>query len=573
MEKMAGHPRLYRRGATYYHRAAVPQDIKATYPKTEEVFSLRTKDYREALRRVREESVKVDRKFDEHRLELTRAAQPALEELTSAQIDLVGDIYYAFLLEDDEELREEGFESKPFEDHAEDLDFIESVNRQAYARGKDTEGFFRGEAEEVLSWKNINLKLAPSSSSWRKLTRKLQAVTIQATKDRIARNEGEVIDTPKTQSQPSAAPLLSSAISHWVREKSLASWGEKTADDHRIWADRFMHIAGDRPLDDYAKADGRAFKEVLLRLPPNWTKNPDLKDLSITDAASKAAELQLKPMSITNYNKVIGFVSAFWNWAVSNFDEVDKNPLQGLKLRNETAAFDERDPFTTDQLSLIFKAPLYTGCRSPKAWRTKGNYIPNDLGLYWVPLLSLFTGARSGELIQLYANDLKTENGVTFIDINKLENDKRLKTKGSRRRIPVHQTLINLGFLNFVDRCKANGRTRLFPEMPKGKDGYYSSPFSRQFRRVLESVGAKTTKNTFHSFRHSFEDACRDSDVPRDVMYALQGHEDPGMGSRYGSGYSISVLNEHLQRVAYTGLDLSHLSVFQTFDKFGGYAA
>jgi hypothetical protein len=58
---MTGHTRLYRRGAMYYHGAAVPQDIKATYPKTEETFSLGTKDYQEALRRVRLETVKVDR--------------------------------------------------------------------------------------------------------------------------------------------------------------------------------------------------------------------------------------------------------------------------------------------------------------------------------------------------------------------------------------------------------------------------------------------------------------------------------------------------------------------------------
>ncbi|WP_146193181.1 DUF6538 domain-containing protein [Maritimibacter sp. 55A14] len=49
---MPGHARLYRRGAVYYHRAAVPQDIVETYGKREETFSLQTRDYTEALRKV-----------------------------------------------------------------------------------------------------------------------------------------------------------------------------------------------------------------------------------------------------------------------------------------------------------------------------------------------------------------------------------------------------------------------------------------------------------------------------------------------------------------------------------------
>ena len=70
LENMPGHTRLYRRGAVYYHRAAIPKDIADTYPKTEETFSLKTKDHAEALRRVRIEAVRVDEKFEAHRRRL-----------------------------------------------------------------------------------------------------------------------------------------------------------------------------------------------------------------------------------------------------------------------------------------------------------------------------------------------------------------------------------------------------------------------------------------------------------------------------------------------------------------------
>ncbi len=64
---MPGHTRLHRRSATYDHRAAVPQDIVATYPKRDETFSLTTKNDQEALRRVRHAAVEVDRRFEDHR--------------------------------------------------------------------------------------------------------------------------------------------------------------------------------------------------------------------------------------------------------------------------------------------------------------------------------------------------------------------------------------------------------------------------------------------------------------------------------------------------------------------------
>lgn len=66
MEKVTGHTRLYRRGATYYHRAAVPKDIAASYGKREEIVSLGTSDYAEAPRMARLAAVEVDRRFEQH---------------------------------------------------------------------------------------------------------------------------------------------------------------------------------------------------------------------------------------------------------------------------------------------------------------------------------------------------------------------------------------------------------------------------------------------------------------------------------------------------------------------------
>ncbi|WP_406676052.1 DUF6538 domain-containing protein [Roseicyclus sediminis] len=82
LERVPGHTRLYRRGAVYCHRAAVPLDIIDTCGQREETCSLRTRDHADALRRVKIEAVRAGRKFDERRLKLARECEEQLRELT-----------------------------------------------------------------------------------------------------------------------------------------------------------------------------------------------------------------------------------------------------------------------------------------------------------------------------------------------------------------------------------------------------------------------------------------------------------------------------------------------------------
>ncbi len=152
---------------------------------------------------------------------------------------------------------------------------------------------------------------------------------------------------------------------------------------------------------------------------------------------------------------------------------------------------------------------------------------------------------------------MREEQGVRFFDINDDGEDKWPKTANSKRISPIHPMLIELGLLEPVTRQKRRGEVRLFPEMPMGEDGYYSSPYSKKFRHFLDVLRIKRSKNAFHSFRHSFEDACRD--IPKEIMDTLQGYGEEGMSGRYGRGYVLTKLNEAMEQLCYQGLDLGHL--------------
>lgn len=586
---MPVHPRLYRRGAVYYHRAAIPVDIADTYPKTEETFSLRTSDHREAVKRVRVAAAEVDRRFDEHRRRLAQAKEPMVEELSDLTIKQIGRMYYAYRLEEDEEVRLRGFGEKPketifippdmpledinalvagrlerrdtFEERTAVVVEAEEDTRHNYARGK-LDSFYMDEALEVLKWNGVDIRLNPNSPSLRKLARELQAAAIKAYKAIQERNTGEVIETPRialAPIAPAAVPLLSQALKEWIAEKSRTSWVDKTKYEHEVWTAHFLTIAGDKPISAYGKADGRAFKAMLMKLPANWNKFDALRKLPIDQAAERAAELGMPSMSDRNVNKLLGFVGSFWRWAAKNYDECPPNPFLGLDITIKQLARDERDPFTQDELQAMFSSPIFTGCKSLSHWKEPGQLVPRDAGIFWVPLISLFTGARAGEVIQLYVDDVRLEDGVHYLDINRDGEDKRLKNASSRRRIPINETLVAIGLLDHVEVRRKQGERRLFPDLEMGADGYYSSPFSKHFSRFLDSVGIKRRTNAFHSFRHSFEDACRNTGIPDGVMDALQGHSQQGMKGRYGKGYALKVLAEEMGKLRYDGLDLSHL--------------
>lgn len=131
---MPKHPKLRRRGATYYHRAAIPADITDSYSKTEETFSLGTKDYQEAVRRVRVAAAEVDRKFEAHRRMLAQKAKPPLKDLSDEEIKRIGEVYYTYLLEKDEAIRSEQFseEERPTIVLDDDADINEVIRTHGF---------------------------------------------------------------------------------------------------------------------------------------------------------------------------------------------------------------------------------------------------------------------------------------------------------------------------------------------------------------------------------------------------------------------------------------------------------
>ncbi len=238
------------------------------------------------------------------------------------------------------------------------------------------------------------------------------------------------------------------------------------------------------------------------------------------------------------------------------------NPFDNANLKDTTRPEDKRDTFSTEQLIAIFSTTIYQGCKSHTS---KGQYIKGDKIIrnskFWLPLMGLYSGARLGELCQLYVSDIRQEDGIWYFDINKNEEDKSVKA-GSYRTIPLHPVLLNLGFLDFVQQVKDKEQQRLFEDIPMAKDGKYSTVASKRFSNFLKAFQIKTDKTSFHSTRHNFIDRMRNhTSVPESVWESITGHRDGKASRGYGTQVSLSKKLEAIQQVQYPFIDdlLEHL--------------
>jgi hypothetical protein len=62
------------------------------------------------------------------------------------------------------------------------------------------------------------------------------------------------------------------------------------------------------------------------------------------------------------------------------------------------------------------------------------------------------------------------------INIQDDDEDQRVKNKSARRLVPIYDSLIEAGLIRYVEKLRAAGADRLFPELKAGRDGFSATP-------------------------------------------------------------------------------------------------
>ena len=574
--------RLTRKAGTFYYRRRLPDGLRG-----ELVVSLST----DRFRRAEWLASCLETKFQS--LPWVKMTRDEIQSLLRGLLDQ--------LLEDDQAARLDFKErGRPvhasrfdLEDHDGDIRAADqaSLHRDIeFWRDVQDEGDFSAVDEtvdELLEGREVD------SATRRRLAAGVIETFIKAKEVSLGRTAGAgftVLDMPAGPlvpaqpilvASPSPAPVApAKPLASALVEPFFTARAHGGASAHDISQDRttlrlFLEVCEDRPVNSYSRGDVTGFLNTLRKMPKTYGKSPKDKGRKVPDIIA-AAETEGAPrLSDKTVKRHLTALSQFFRFAMDEGHLLNAERgelLDGHRFKEERKARNQRDGWTSEELTKLFGSPCWKGSLSAFYRSQPGTHIERD-AKFWLPILALYHGARLEELADLYRRDVWCDEGTWAIKIVESEDnaetgDRTLKTENANRILPLHPELIRLGFLAYVDQKAPKPDDPLFPDLkPQGPDKKRGPRITRWFVKYRRSIGLYREGVGMHAFRHTaitrLTDAITDfqQDRQRDFM---MGHGGQGGGEgrvRYDKGPGLKACAATLALLRYPEIDLSHLYV------------
>lgn len=513
--------------SSLYYRARIPTDLQSHYGSTHKTVSLRTSDRRTANEKANVLRLKLDQEYASIRA--TLGATPA-HDVSDEELERIALLWLVDELAEDQQYRTNGdyLDDGLYEAQLEDTEFLHSSSSEWLARGK-TEHIISLVDHELLKH---GIKLDKDTQAYRNACAHFNKARKRLADSLRLRNSGEIVEPPhveRTAPTPANQDTLQYLFEYWQTQKKPARRSIRAAADCIKWLSAQVN---NKRASKITKADIVAYKDKRLELVTAGTVQKDFN-----------------------------LINGIFNNAVANA-KLNSNPAEGVTVPVDKRKPKPRVTFSLSDLQIIFKSPIYTENHRPIGGAEEASF--------WLPLIALFTGARLTEIGQLLIEDIQEEQNISYFFIT-TESDseapdsteKSLKTASSHRRVPIHSELIRCGFMGYVASMKEAGHKRLFPALKSAETRPLTASFSQWFGNYKRKVLKITDRRkTFHSFRHTFKDACRVSDISKELHDKLTGHASGNEGDNYGDDfYPLQPLAKAISKLSYEGLDLSHLHI------------
>ncbi|GLQ10092.1 hypothetical protein GCM10007913_20240 [Devosia yakushimensis] len=324
----------------------------------------------------------------------------------------------------------------------------------------------------------------------------------------------------------------------------------------RLW----LQICGDVDIRAYSPQHMSEYRSMLIDIPKVYWRSKAEQEKTILQVIVEAAAegqdyVRVSPKTV---NKHISNMNSVFEAAktIGVIDRSLPSYAEGLYLETGSEVsgleeHEERPGYTRDQVELFFSHPVYTGRKRVYFYNDPGQVIVRD-ALYWLPLLAAYELMRREEICQLKVKHVREEQGIWFFDL--MHREVKVKRGSSRRRVPLHDAIIQLGFLKEVVLGRDPDEL-LFPELSPSAKGSFSDAVGKRVGRMVDSLGIKLVRvdaseadGALHPFRHhgitQLENA---HDVKGGIIDALSGHSSKDRKSerrRYTDEIYLKVLRD-----------------------------
>jgi integrase len=342
---------------------------------------------------------------------------------------------------------------------------------------------------------------------------------------------------------------LGELVERWAKARSPSL---KTNHSVTVAVKEFVALIGDLPIGEIRHEEMFDFRDALALLPVGRGE----KDRALGPAALielfESGEDDRPRIAPTTVGKKVNAIQSLIGFAYAE-RWIEEDDVHNIPVRKLPVV--ARRSFTKEELKRLFRLPLFI-----RPWNfPERPHQVSDETVRWLFLLGLMTGARLEELCQLTTKDIEFSDGLWRIAITDCDDDgptdeKHLKSESSRRMVPIHRRLLDVGLLRLVRQRSEVDELRLFPELRRNAFDRLGADASRRCNRVIDRV-SRDRRLCFHSLRHFFKTHCRSARLQDSTNDQLTGHAPPTIGRRYGEGVELPVLAEELDKLDFEFVD------------------
>ncbi|MCW3172362.1 tyrosine-type recombinase/integrase [Shewanella subflava] len=181
-------------------------------------------------------------------------------------------------------------------------------------------------------------------------------------------------------------------------------------------------------------------------------------------------------------------------------------------------------------------------------------FIDKSHDFKWITLLMMYGGLRPAEACQLHIHDIEVKDGIDLMNITNASAGQQLKTEQSKRKVPIHQQLTELGFMDFVkSRTDRTSKTKPIFNYKPSHDGNWSHSFCREFGKLLDQLNFTAGKRpTAYSFRHTFIDELKQGQIEESLVAQIVGHAYQNITyGRYGKKFDVKTLKPVIDSIQF----------------------